>query len=165
MNVKVFIFVLIKISVSFSTVCINVYQNCNNYENRCNMPKFSKVMFTNCPQTCGACIYVNNNVNPNPNPTVNTLTVTANANEKPIGPCLNGMCPSGSVCIGENCYTLKVQSSTPSGLLIPGTKDTICVDLVNACPTFVNSCNNPSIITTVIKYCPMTCGVCTFNGK
>uniref|UniRef100_A0A0N5BXE7 ShKT domain-containing protein n=1 Tax=Strongyloides papillosus TaxID=174720 RepID=A0A0N5BXE7_STREA len=124
-------------------------------------------MMTNCPQTCGACIYVRNNINPSPNPTpiVNPLTVTTNVNEQPIGPCLNGMCPSGSVCIQGNCYTLKVQSSTPPGSLVSGTTNAICVDMVYACPRFVNSCGNRGTTTTVIKFCPMTCGVCAFDGK
>uniref|UniRef100_A0A0K0FTV7 ShKT domain-containing protein n=1 Tax=Strongyloides venezuelensis TaxID=75913 RepID=A0A0K0FTV7_STRVS len=118
-------------------------------------------MLTNCPQTCGVCVIVKNNIIPTT--TVKPPTINVNVNQQAIGPCLNGMCPSGSVCISGNCYTLNVQSTTPSGS--SSGSNTICVDLVNVCPRFVNSCNNPKVITTVVKYCPMTCGVCTFRGK
>uniref|UniRef100_A0A0K0FTV6 ShKT domain-containing protein n=1 Tax=Strongyloides venezuelensis TaxID=75913 RepID=A0A0K0FTV6_STRVS len=160
MNAKVFIFILLEISVSFSLVCINVHQSCNNFANRCNIPKYKELMVTNCPQTCGVCVIVKNNIIPTT--TVKPLTIDTNTNESPIGPCLNGMCPSGSVCIQGNCYTLKVQSTTSSGS--SSSSNAICVDLVNACPRFVNSCGNNDFTMNVVEYCPMTCGVC-FYGK
>uniref|UniRef100_A0A0K0E2Y7 ShKT domain-containing protein n=1 Tax=Strongyloides stercoralis TaxID=6248 RepID=A0A0K0E2Y7_STRER len=157
MNFKISILMLLKISVSYATICININSKCQNYARYCNMPKFSSTMMVACPATCGVCVRVEKQKQP----VSNALVVKADNEVKPIGPCLNGMCPENHVCIEGKCYRLKVTSPDTS----PTTSSNkICFDMITVCPQFVNLCSSSSH-PNVPTYCPATCNVCVIGKK